>query len=151
MQLVSTLESGWIVSRHRNTRCLAMSISQFPGLIGLVLLYVLPDSNKSGKVGSYYTRSTHSISLSLMMAMLSANYAGLTNKTTASALPYMSWCAGQIIAPQLYKEHVAPRYPTAFHAQFIVLPLVSQAYLMWSNRTRYKHFPGVVDTSRHKD
>lgn len=145
--LISILGCGWIVSHFKNTRCCVMALSQVPGLVGSVLLYLLPDDNDNGKLASYYIISTHSVSFTIMMSMMSSNYAGFTKKSTASALIFMGWCAGMVIAPQLFKPSEAPRYPTVFMAQFIcfalliALPMVLQAYLMWSNKRRDREFP----------
>ncbi|KAH8881837.1 major facilitator superfamily transporter allantoate [Thozetella sp. PMI_491] len=158
IQLVSLVSSGWFTSHFKNTRCWVMALSQIPGLIGSVLLYVLPDSNRTGKLISYYVLSTHSVSFSLLMVMLGSNYAGFTKKSTAAAIIFMGWCAGQVIAPQLFLESEAPRYPTVFLAQFIcfvfltVLPMVLQGYLMWCNWRRDKAHPIVEGESvQHHD
>lgn len=151
IQLVSLLFSGWFVSKFKGTRCWMMALSQVPGLVGGALLYVLPESNRNGKLGSFYLLSTHGVGFSILLSMLASNYAGFTKKTTASALVFMGWCAGEIIAPQLFLEREAPTYRTVFFAFFvsfallIVLPLLLRVYLMWSNKRRERDHPTQGD------
>ncbi|KAM0811755.1 putative MFS general substrate transporter-2 [Seiridium cardinale] len=157
IQLVSLLFSGWFVSKFPNTRCWMMSLSQIPGLIGGILLYVLPSTNRGGKLGSFYLLSTHSVGFSILMSMLTANYAGFTKKSTASALIFMGWCAGQIIAPQLFEDNEAPEYRTVFLAFFVcfallvILPMMLQVYLMWCNKSRERENPSAIDETLHHE
>ena len=115
---------------------------QIPALIGAVLLYTLPRSNQRGLLGSYYVVQTHGIVGTLTMSLVSSNFAGYTKKATASAMMYVAFCVGQVVAPQLFISTEAPVYETAFRASFICFALciavtiTLRYYLMWENKRR---------------
>ncbi|RDW59225.1 MFS general substrate transporter-4 [Coleophoma crateriformis] len=144
IQAISILISGALTSRFKNIRCHVMSLSQVPALIGAILLVVLPESNKNGRLGAYYVIQTHTVSYVMAYSLITGNYAGFTKKSTVAAIVFIASSAGQVAGPQLFIGSEAPKYPTAFAAAIacfvilIVLPYVIQGYLMWDNHRRDK-------------
>ncbi|OAA59658.1 Major facilitator superfamily domain, general substrate transporter [Niveomyces insectorum RCEF 264] len=142
VQAISLLASGWVNSKFKNIRNLVAAISQVPPLIGAVLLTTLPQSNKVGRLLSYYIIQTHTVNDVMMYAVFSGNTAGFTKKVTGSALMFIWGSVGLIVGPQLFIASEAPSYPTAFNAAItcfvlqIVLPFALQLYLYWQNRKK---------------
>ncbi|CAH0055613.1 unnamed protein product [Clonostachys solani] len=142
IQAICLLFGGWMTSRFKNIRTWLIAGCQIPALIGAVLLYTLPRSNQRGLLGSYYIVQTHGIVGTLTMSLVSSNFAGYTKKATASAMMYIAFCVGQVVAPQLFLSSEAPVYETAFRASFIcfalciVATIILRYYLIWENNRR---------------
>ena len=143
-----------------------MVLTQIPALVGAILLYTLPSSHKKSRLASYYVIQTHSINSVMEYAIATANVAGTTKKTTMTTMIFISFCVGQVAAPQLFVESEAPRYPTAFKAAItcfallIVVPIAIVLYLRYLNSKRNRHFgfvdpyaprPAEEDTSRGEE
>lgn len=156
VQGLTILVSGAFCSRFANGRAIVMVVTQIPALIGAVLLYKLPTSSKGGRLAAYYIIQTHSIISIMSWSIFTANIGGTTKKATASALLFVSFCAGQVVAPQLFIAKEAPQYPTAFKASFscfallIVLTIGLVLYLAWMNRTHNKEH-GFIDPNAKAD
>ena len=138
--------SGLCCRYFKNVRWIVMILTQIPGLVGAVLLYTLPSSHKKSRLASYYVIQTHSINSVMEYAIATSNVAGTTKKTTTSALIFISFCVGQVAAPQLFVDSEAPRYPTAFKAAFscfallLVVPVFLMLYLRFMNKKRDRQF-----------
>lgn len=150
IQGLTILVTGQICTRWKNMRHVIMITTQIPPIVGAVLLYCLPSSNKGGRLASYYIIQTHSIVSIMSWAMATANIAGTTKKATASAMIFVAFCVGQIAAPQLFVSSESPRYATAFKAAFscfsllIVISAALAIYCAWENRRRNKKY-GYID------
>jgi MFS transporter, ACS family, allantoate permease len=127
------------VSKFENMLYWMIVLSKVPGLIGGTLLYMLPKSNRNSKLGSFYLLRTHGVGFSILLSILASNHAGFTKKSTASALVFTEWCAGEIIAPQLFLDTKAPTYRTVFFVFCFVS--FARVYLMWSNKRRTRDHP----------
>ncbi|KAI1779137.1 MFS general substrate transporter [Hypoxylon cercidicola] len=142
IQAICILFGGYMTKRFKNIRTWLIAGCQIPALIGAVLLYTLPRSNQRGLLGSYYVVQTHGIVGTLTMSLVSSNFAGYTKKATASAMMYVAFCVGQVVAPQLFLPSEAPGYKTAFLAAFICFALcilftiALRFYLIWENKKR---------------
>ncbi|EFX06589.1 major facilitator superfamily transporter allantoate [Grosmannia clavigera kw1407] len=142
IQAICILFGGFMTRYFRNARLWLVVGCQIPALIGAVLLYTLPRSNRNGLLGSYYIVQTHGIVGTLTMSLVSSNFAGYTKKATASSMCYVAFCVGQVVAPQLFLTKEAPAYETAFRAAFIcfglniVLCTLLRFYLIWENKRR---------------
>lgn len=142
IQAICILFGGFMTTRFTNIRTWLITGCQIPALIGAILLYTLPRSNQRGLLGSYYIVQTHGIVGTLTMSLVSSNFAGYTKKVTASAMMYVAFCVGQVVAPQLFLSEEAPVYETAFRASFtcfalcIALSVVLRFYLIWENKRR---------------
>ncbi|KAL2785343.1 major facilitator superfamily domain-containing protein [Aspergillus keveii] len=54
--------------------------------------------------------AAYSASLPIIMAMISSNIGGFTKRSMVNAIFFVMYCVGNIIGPQLFFEHEAPRY-----------------------------------------
>lgn len=149
VQTVSLLVSWWLNSRFKNIRLIVASVTQIPPLIGCVLLMTLPQSNKVGRLVSYYIIQTHTVNDVMIYAVFTGNTSGFTKKLTGSALMFIITSVGLIIGPQLFKADEAPRYKTAFNTAIacftilIVLPFVQMLYLFWMNKKKQATLAGA--------
>ncbi|KAI1382046.1 major facilitator superfamily transporter allantoate [Hypoxylon crocopeplum] len=149
IQGFTIIVGGIFTKYYKNGRWIVMVVTQIPALVGAVLLYTLPSSEKNSRLAAYYVIQTHSIVSIMEYSMVTANIAGTTKKTTTTALIFIAFCVGQVAAPQLFVSSESPRYPTAFKAAFscfallIVLPPMFMIYLRRENQKRDQEFGKV--------
>jgi ACS family allantoate permease-like MFS transporter len=92
------------------------SVGLLIGALGQLLIAVLPQSNKHGRLAGYYMTQTGSTGFVTILSLISSNVAGYTKKTIIAALYLIFYCAGNIIGPQVYLTKYAPQYLLALEA-----------------------------------
>lgn len=101
-----------------------MIVSNIIVLIGAVLAYALPVSDKSSRLGGFYILLVNTVTFIMCLSLISSNIAGFTKKATASVLFFVAYCVGQIITPQFFLSSEAPEYHTGFRAFFSTVALM---------------------------
>lgn len=86
------------------------------GLISAVLLYTLPTTDYTGRLGALYVSYFYLGPYIVGLGINTANTAGHTKKVTTNALIFIAYCASNIIAPQFFKADQAPLYPLGMAA-----------------------------------
>lgn len=133
-----------------------MILSNIPPLVGALIIYYVPDSQKLTRLGGVYLLFTCTISYIMVMSMVASNFAGMSRKTSVAAGMFLAYSAGNLVAPQLFIDSEAPRYQTGFRgmiASFIVLIVLAlslMGYLVWQNRQRDKKY-GKVDPNEPQE
>lgn len=94
------------------------------------------NTGKPQQVGlliSYYIVLSFWAAQTLAMSLLSRNIAGQTKKTTVVAMNFISWSVGNAIGPQVFLNHDAPRYFTAFsvHMGCYIVLVATIMFLRW--------------------
>ncbi|KAJ7771393.1 major facilitator superfamily domain-containing protein [Mycena maculata] len=88
-----------------------MVFSVLPPFIGLLSIGLLSTStDKWLKWGLYTMTATFTVPTFLAWTLIPLNLAGRTKKTVISASTFISYCAGQIIGTQVFRDDDAPRY-----------------------------------------
>ncbi|GIJ90024.1 hypothetical protein Asppvi_008972 [Aspergillus pseudoviridinutans] len=96
----------------------------------------------------------YSVSMPLSLAMVASNIGGFSKRATVSAIYFVMYCAGNIVGPQLFFEHEAPRYQSGFQAVIVcfvvvvVVALLLGVYLRWENRRRDRVAGPVEDAEK---
>lgn len=62
----------------------------------------------------YYLLVGFSVAFVQGLSLIQANVAGRTKKTVFTSSVFVSYCVGNLIGPQVFLEHEAPRYRTGF-------------------------------------
>ena len=70
----------------------------------------LPGESKVGKLIGNYLTNCIGASLPLLYSWVAANYAGHTKKVVMNAILLMSFCLGNIIGPETFRNGDAPEY-----------------------------------------
>ncbi|KAH8884206.1 putative MFS allantoate transporter [Thozetella sp. PMI_491] len=136
--LISALGSTYF----KNTRTLWMAWTTLMALIGTVMIRQIPNEHIWSKFMGYCLIIGFSASFPLTFAMITANTAGFTKKTTVSAIVFSMYCIGNIAGPQVMFDREAPSYPSGFAAILvcfsasIVIILSLRVYLIWENKKR---------------
>lgn len=110
LQAICTLSAGWIQSRFPNARLVIGSLAMIPPIIGACLINQLATSNKWGWLIGYWCLASYPVGFMVLLGLLSANIAGTTKRSTASALVFVFYCVCQIVGPQCFKPSEAPGY-----------------------------------------
>lgn len=77
------------------------------------MVYLLDDTHKSAKLMGISLMGAYACNMPISMSMISSNIAGITKKTTASAMLFVAYCVGNIISPQTYLVKEEPKYPVS--------------------------------------
>ena len=156
-QLIALVTMCIIATYVRNCRLILMISALSISLIGMVLVYVIPNSNPYGCLAGIWLCSPFAANIPISLSLITSNVGGLTKKATVSAMLFVAYSAGNIIGPQFFYASEAPRYPTGIRATlsgfalgdlFLALLL---AYYVWENRRREKIFGSVTEISEAQD
>lgn len=149
---VACLVVTWTLSTKwgQGKRIFAIILCYIPGIVGTVLLSVVPlsDSTVGVHLFAVYAVNTIATSASILYSLLASNVAGYTKKTIVSSAFFISYSLGNIISPQAFLQSEAPRYTTGIAvtlASFCVnIILFAALYVIYtvSNRRREKEMEG---------
>ncbi|BGP48685.1 hypothetical protein JCM10450v2_004561 [Rhodotorula kratochvilovae] len=83
------------------------------GLMGVLLIWLLPDSYNVGRLCGYYFSLSAMVGFIVVLSLISSNVSGSTKKTTVQALFFIFYAVGNLIGPQTFRQQDAPRYSPA--------------------------------------
>ncbi|KAL6908790.1 major facilitator superfamily domain-containing protein [Trichoderma evansii] len=130
--------------------CIVIVLSNIPPLVGSLIVYYVPASDKLTRLAGVYILFTNTISYIMVLSLVASNFAGMSRKTTVSAGIFLAYSAGNLVAPNLFIDSQAPLYPTGFRGMIasfitiIVLAFALMGYLIVQNRKRDNMY-GKVD------
>lgn len=113
-QIVSVLTATYLASRLRKARCIIIIVGYVFALLGILLVKLLPSTNKIGRLFGYWLMIVFSSAFPLMLSLISSNTAGYTKKTTVNAIFFIGYCVGNIGGPQLFHSNEAPTYHVSY-------------------------------------
>ncbi|KAL8998160.1 MAG: hypothetical protein Q9169_002714 [Polycauliona sp. 2 TL-2023] len=112
VEVVALIVCGFLGDRYGN-RLLISTSGLLVAILGMVLIVALPLSNSGGRLAGYYLTQASPTPFVTLLALVATNVAGWTKKTTVAAIYLISYCAGNIIGPQVFRPSDAPRYVPA--------------------------------------
>jgi hypothetical protein len=145
-QLIALAIMCTIATYVKNTRLIVMISGVLISLVGMVLVYVIPNSSPYGRLAGIWLCSPFAANIPISLSLITSNVGGLTKKATVSAMLFVAYSAGNIIGPQFFYAREAPGYSTGIKATlsgfslgifFLVCLLV---YYIWENKRREKMF-----------
>ncbi|KAB8254209.1 major facilitator superfamily domain-containing protein [Aspergillus pseudonomiae] len=122
-QVVALLITGFLAGTIKNCRIILMCGGLVIAILGMSLMYALPEENKIGRLLGYYLAIGFSATYVLSLGLIQANIAGRTKKTVVTAALFIAYCVGNLIGPQLFFEREEPHYRSGFIAMIICLAL----------------------------
>ncbi|GAB1201500.1 hypothetical protein APSETT445_000074 [Aspergillus pseudonomiae] len=122
-QVVALLITGFLAGTIKNCRIILMCGGLVVAILGMSLMYALPEENKIGRLLGYYLAIGFSATYVLSLGLIQANIAGRTKKTVVTAALFIAYCVGNLIGPQLFFEREEPHYRSGFIAMIICLAL----------------------------
>ncbi|EXJ59209.1 hypothetical protein A1O7_06641 [Cladophialophora yegresii CBS 114405] len=136
----------WWAGRY-NGRGIAIIALIIPTLLGGALMAWLPADQKAGLLAGNYLTNTVGATLPLLYSWITSNYAGHTKKVTMNAIVLMSFCIGNIIGPETFRDKDAPAYIPAkltivvILAVGIVVAVLLDLLYKWENKKRDREGP----------
>ncbi|GAA5843522.1 hypothetical protein JCM9279_000780 [Rhodotorula babjevae] len=113
-------------------RLLCGIVGLFVGLLGVLLIWLLPTSIQVGRLIGYYLSLIATVGFIVILSLISSNVSGSSKKTTVSALFFISYAVGNLIGPQTFRAQDAPRYGPALATFTGVLALgIVDLALIW--------------------
>ncbi|WWD04631.1 hypothetical protein V865_002702 [Kwoniella europaea PYCC6329] len=148
--LIIYFGTAW-VARLTNQTCLVLAGTMAIALAGTVVLLTVPVSPKTapGLLLAFYFANFVIAAGSLLYSIVTRNIAGQTKKTCVSAMLFVTYGAGCIIGPQVFRAKDAPRYKLAFavhiglYAFFIVMTFILRFIFMRRNHVRRRDHEGT--------
>lgn len=107
--IIGTLISCYMVAYIRH-RAILLIITTSLALLGAILLLVLRNEYKVGKLFGIYLLSFSCAILPGIYNWNSANTAGYTKVSMRNALTLIAFCIGNLIGPQIFRQKDAPNY-----------------------------------------
>lgn len=132
----------YFAHRFKYSRCIIMASLQLIALIGCVMVYATPSTERWTRMGGLWLFPAYAAGFPLSLSIISSDIAGYTKKTTVLAILFIAYCAGNIIGPQLFIAKQAPRYNGAFEGIMICMILAGlsimalRQYMAWENKRR---------------
>ncbi|CCT65215.1 related to DAL5-Allantoate and ureidosuccinate permease [Fusarium fujikuroi IMI 58289] len=135
----------------KNSRCLSISLLNFISLAGVLMVKLLPESNKTGRLGGLWLVCAHASAFPTILSLVSSNITGHTKKATVNGMLFIGFCTGYIIGSLTFIAQEAPAYKTAFNimvACFVlnIAIIISMRQIMakWNNQRNQEYGPKPV-------
>ncbi|KAI1816356.1 major facilitator superfamily transporter allantoate [Poronia punctata] len=136
VQIITLVGFGYL-GRKLNNRILVNSLGPLIAIFGLFLIRFLPLENRAGRLAGYYLYQSATTGFVCLLSLISSNVAGWTKKTTVAAMYLISYCVGNIIGPQVFRDGDAPAYHNAITTvlvSFIIAYLTMIFIYFWCKR-----------------
>ncbi|EPY51244.1 cysteine transporter [Schizosaccharomyces cryophilus OY26] len=138
--LVSVANSGYnCVSSMLATYLMSLIVNQsafhgafwyIPSIAGGIASVAMSWNHKIGELAAIIIASNFGIPFIISLGWMSATCAGYTKKLTRGVLFMIGYAVANIIGPQMWQSHDAPRYYPAWIAQIVVAWSVSPMILL---------------------
>jgi predicted MFS family arabinose efflux permease len=113
LQVVATIFAGYLASRFRNRTIIIILVLVTFGVAALVGWSTIPAKHKMALTACTWLVAPYGASIILVWAVLAANFAGHTKRTTINGINFTAFWAGNFVGPFVFNPSEAPRYPTA--------------------------------------
>ena len=111
--MVTTILPGFIASRFRNCTIIIILVLVTFGVAALVGWSTIPAEHKMALTACTWLVAPYGASMILNWAVIAANFAGHTKRTTINGITFTAFWAGNFAGPFVFDPSEAPRYPTA--------------------------------------
>lgn len=96
-----------------SSRIIGMFINTLISVVGLILVWKLDNDHRVGRMFGLCLSIVYAINLPLSLSIVTSNVAGFTKKSVITNLIFISYCAGNIVGPQLFIPSEEPSYPVS--------------------------------------
>ncbi|CAI7631087.1 unnamed protein product [Penicillium pancosmium] len=136
----------------KNARCVSIALLNIISLVGALMIKLLPESQKLGRLGGLWLISAYASAFPTILSLVSSNITGHTKKSTVNAMVFVGFCVGYIIGPLTFLSQEAPTYQTAFNIMiacfvlnFTIIMIMRQLMAKWNKKRDQEH--GVETSS----
>ncbi|KAF9890765.1 hypothetical protein FE257_005634 [Aspergillus nanangensis] len=126
----------------RKSRLIALVCIFLVGITGILMIKLLPEEQRLSRLAGFWLVTAIAPAFPVMVSLVASNIAGFTKKSTTVAMFFVTYCVGNLVGPQFFREDEAPNYKTAYttilicFAITIVMALGFRVYLQLENRRR---------------
>lgn len=110
-QIVFLIITSVAVTLIPSFRIHGMIINTLISAVGLILVWKLDGDLRVGRMFGLCLSIVYAVNLPLSLSVVTSNVAGFTKKSVVTNLIFVSYCAGNIVGPQLFVSSEEPRYP----------------------------------------
>ncbi|KAK9489212.1 putative permease of the major facilitator superfamily [Lipomyces doorenjongii] len=139
---------------------LIMFIWTWPAITGTVVMMKITPTvyTRVGLLFAFYCTQFFLAEGNLIFSLISRNVAGQSKKSVTLTMAFLAWSAGNIAAPQIFRQSDAPRYKHGFIAHLCLyvvfnLALCATRFIILSRNRQLEivnlHDGGDVDLHRH--
>lgn len=111
---IFALDSTYLCSRFKNSRCLIAAALSIISLIGSILVRFGP--NIGSNLFGLFIFIAYAAGIPISLSMITSNVAGFTKKAVVTGMMFVAYCAGNIIGPFLFFSSEAPTYSVSINA-----------------------------------
>ncbi|KAF5573951.1 DAL5-Allantoate ureidosuccinate permease [Fusarium pseudoanthophilum] len=130
----------------KNARCLSIAILNFMSLAGVLMVKLLPESNKIARLAGIWLVCAQASAFPTTLSLVSSNITGHTKKATVSGMLFVGFCVGYIIGPLTFIAQEAPGYKTAFNIMvacyvlnIVIVASMRQIMARWNKQRNQQH------------
>jgi MFS transporter, ACS family, allantoate permease len=109
VEIVTILSGVELVARFRNSRAYVGAIYFVPNLMGVLLVNLLPTSNRVGLLFGIWLTGVGTTGFVLALSWVSAVTAGHTKRVTVNAIILSAYCIGNAAGPLMWQQRYKPR------------------------------------------
>ncbi|KAJ6085393.1 major facilitator superfamily domain-containing protein [Penicillium canescens] len=125
----------------KNARCVSIALLNVISLAGALMIKLLPESHKLGRLGGLWLISAYASSFPTILSLVSSNITGHTKKSTVNAMLFAGFCVGYIVGPLTFLPREAPTYQTAFNIMIacfvlnvMIIIIMRQLMARWNKK-----------------
>ncbi|PLB33357.1 permease of the major facilitator superfamily [Aspergillus candidus] len=156
-QLTMVILAAILTTNIRRSRLLVLSAICLVAIAGILMIKLLPKSNKLARLAGLWLTTSVSPAFPLMMSLFASNTAGFTKKSSVVGLIFVGYCVGNFVGPQFFRSEEAPEYESAFvtilacAAIVVVITITFHVYLRWVNGKRDREQGVHIDPEEHRE
>ena len=110
IEIVTIYTGVNLAARFKNARAYIGAVYFLPNLLGVLLVNLLPWSDKVGLLFGQWLTGVGTTGFVLSLSWVSATTAGHTKRITTNAIMLIAYCVGNATAPFMWQAKYSPRY-----------------------------------------
>ncbi|KFY93451.1 hypothetical protein V500_03712 [Pseudogymnoascus sp. VKM F-4518 (FW-2643)] len=135
---------SYLAGRITYSRCILIAILMMLSTAGMLMIMLIPSSQKWSRLGGLWIFGTFAGSFPLAISIIATNVAGQTKKATVGGMLFIGLNVGNIIGPMVFFTKEAPKYHSGLVATLVSLIaaaaiiMILRTYMFWENHRRNK-------------
>lgn len=113
VQLFASIIAGYLASRYRNRTIIIVLVLAIFSITAMVGFSTIPIEQKMALTACTWIVSAGGGAIVLNWAIVAANFAGHTKRTTVNGINFVAYWSGNFAGPFLFDPREAPRYHSA--------------------------------------
>ncbi|OQV08925.1 hypothetical protein CLAIMM_13132 [Cladophialophora immunda] len=141
VQLFATVAAGYLASRYRNRTIVIILVLAIFAIVAMVGFSTIPADQRMALTACTWIVAAYGGAIVLNWAIVAANFAGHTKRTTVNGVNFVAYWVGNFAGPFVFEPKEAPRYPSATTVLGVMLGVgwvatAAMGVWMWHANTR---------------